>query len=108
MSEFVEDAARKMYENTRIAEGEWVDWDGLPDTRYDWEAGWPKSHWVDMANTAIVAAEPHLRRKHRQELLDELIAEAEESFLTIDDGEVVNWYHLDRPVDWLKAHRENE
>lgn len=63
-----------------------------------------------IAEVAIIAAEPHLRRKHRQELLDELIAEDEghmyfqtDTFGPPDGSKEYHYAH-----QWLRAKKESE
>ncbi len=53
----------------------------------------------------IHVIEPHLRRKYRQELLDELIADAESTFTGTYWNDVLEWFTFQ---DWLASHKEAE
>lgn len=66
-----------------------------------------------MADRAIAAAEPHLRRKHRQELLDELIADSIGDnwcalTLSQDTGSFPGSQYMGTLADWLKSHGDAE
>lgn len=75
MSEFINEVAARSIEG---GEGEL------------WHLGYVGDGWVDIegiSEAIATAIEPHLRRKHRQELLDELIAEANDHLERFPDRE---------------------